>query len=196
MDEEDDPIGLIPTPMPSKKPVYGSNTIEISCDLDAEDEAEALEKGIQADREQEPFNNPQIIDLMSQEMGRSAADKNLGSLAKLVAELPDFKYDEEKILQQAAVKKEGKKNSAKDVLAPPEVNWNQYLNKIENELNLNKKNKEALPDFVFDGSNTTAHEIKEEKPEEQKKPAKPKKEEEKHNEMFVRYYQGCNILSE
>jgi len=64
------------------------------------------------------------------------------------------------------VKKEGKKNSAKDALVPPEVNWNQYLNKIENELNLNKKNKEALPDFVFDGSNTTAHEIKEEKPEE------------------------------
>ena len=36
-DEDDDVMGRIPT---STKPVYGANTIEISCDLDAEDEAE------------------------------------------------------------------------------------------------------------------------------------------------------------
>jgi hypothetical protein len=44
MDEEDDPVGLIPSYGPPKKVVYGANTIEISCDLDAEDAAEALER--------------------------------------------------------------------------------------------------------------------------------------------------------
>ena len=93
MDEDDDPMGRIPDPKGFEQPqkiVYGANTVELSCDLDAEFGAQTQEMTTQYERPQEPFNNPGMMELMVSEMGRAQDAQKIGNIAKLMSSLPDF----------------------------------------------------------------------------------------------------------
>lgn len=65
---------ILPPPQQttSTKPVYGSNTIEISCDLD-EEERQMVDHGTAYEQPHEPFENFDLAEILTREMSGDLA---------------------------------------------------------------------------------------------------------------------------
>ena len=63
-DESDDPFDR------PQKVFYGANTIEISCNLDEEEEKERIDAQTAYERQYAPFNNPNLARILERELSK------------------------------------------------------------------------------------------------------------------------------
>ena len=63
-EDSDDPFDRPP------KVLYGANTIEISCNLDEEEEKERIDAQTAYERQYAPFNNPNLAKILGGELSR------------------------------------------------------------------------------------------------------------------------------
>ena len=52
------------------KMIYGANTIEISCNLDEEEEKQQIDAQTAYERQYAPFNNPNLANILERELSK------------------------------------------------------------------------------------------------------------------------------